>query len=152
MEREREGKGEGEERGVLGIVLGSTGMRTTTTMGTNVRIATVSCERVRAARKGRRTRTSQADPRGDGRPRPKRDAAIAAGWSGLSTAPWTADQVAGMAVGVGLVALAAAAWKADRWVAQEQRKQLGLCPRCGGVGCEACRNETVVQETHQDVP
>ena len=59
----------------------------------------------------------------------------------LYTAPWTLDQIAGMVVGVGLVALAALAWKVDKLVAREQRKELGLCPNCGGIGCEQCRSE-----------
>ncbi|KAI8471819.1 MAG: hypothetical protein J3K34DRAFT_467850 [Monoraphidium minutum] len=46
---------------------------------------------------------------------------------------WTLDQIAGLVFGGVLLAFWAAAPQVDTWVATRQRRQLGLCERCGGV-------------------
>ncbi|KAK9805226.1 hypothetical protein WJX72_007110 [[Myrmecia] bisecta] len=46
---------------------------------------------------------------------------------------WTLDQIAGLVFGALMLASAAFAAQADALVAQSQRKELGLCPACGGV-------------------
>ena len=52
----------------------------------------------------------------------------------LDTAPeWTLDQIAGLVFGGFLVALYFSSKLIDDYVAVSQRRQLGLCEKCGGL-------------------
>ncbi|XRB00422.1 hypothetical protein NFJ02_09g141220 [Pycnococcus provasolii] len=51
---------------------------------------------------------------------------------------WDANEIAGLIFGASLVLLAAASPFFDDVVAREQRRELGLCEVCGGLGCDAC--------------
>lgn len=67
-----------------------------------------------------------------------------------SSLPWTTDQIAGMFVGFGLLALAMTANRADEIVAKMQRESLGICVSCGGIGCEACSNKEMGSNEEED--
>ncbi len=47
---------------------------------------------------------------------------------------WTANELVGLACGAALLATTAGVARVDGFVARSQRRQLGLCPECGGVG------------------
>ena len=66
------------------------------------------------------------------RPAPKRRAL------GLQLDAWDANEIAGLAFGTALVMLALASPLFDDAVARDQRRDLGLCEACGGIGCDAC--------------
>jgi len=51
---------------------------------------------------------------------------------------WDANEIAGLIFGASLVLLAAASPFFDDVVAREQRRELGLCEVCGGLGCDTC--------------
>jgi len=54
----------------------------------------------------------------------------------------TSSEVAGFCVGGFLVAVALAVPKVDTFIANSQRRSLGLCERCGGlkvVSCSKCK-------------
>lgn len=52
----------------------------------------------------------------------------------LDTAPdWTLDQIAGLVFGGFLVALYFSSKFIDEYVAVSQRRQLGICEKCGGL-------------------
>ena len=52
----------------------------------------------------------------------------------LDSAPeWTLDQAAGLVFGFGLVALYFSSKLIDDYVAISQRRQLGICEKCGGL-------------------
>lgn len=54
--------------------------------------------------------------------------------SALDAAPeWTLDQIAGLVFGGFLVALYFSSRFIDEYVAVSQRRQLGICEKCGGV-------------------
>uniref|UniRef100_A0A061R9C7 Uncharacterized protein n=1 Tax=Tetraselmis sp. GSL018 TaxID=582737 RepID=A0A061R9C7_9CHLO len=61
--------------------------------------------------------------------------------SGLFYLPsWTSDQLAGLAFGVLMVAAFYLTRNFDEWVAVQQREELGLCAKCGGLNDpEECR-------------
>lgn len=68
-----------------------------------------------------------------------------------SSLPWTMDQIAGMFVGIGLIALAMTANRADEMVAKSQRLGLGICIECGGIGCESCSKRGMESILEEDV-
>ena len=47
---------------------------------------------------------------------------------------WTTNELVGLACGAALLATTAGVARVDGFVARSQRRQLGLCPECGGVG------------------
>ena len=51
---------------------------------------------------------------------------------------WDANEIAGLIFGASLVLLAAVSPFFDDVVAREQRRELGLCEVCGGLGCDTC--------------
>jgi hypothetical protein len=52
----------------------------------------------------------------------------------LDTAPdWTLDQIAGLVFGGFLVALYFSSKFIDEYIAVSQRRQLGICEKCGGL-------------------
>ena len=54
--------------------------------------------------------------------------------SALDAAPeWTLDQIAGLVFGGFLVALYFSSKFIDEYVAVSQRRQLGICEKCGGM-------------------
>eukprot|EP00271_Cylindrocystis_brebissonii_P014696 TRINITY_DN36161_c0_g1_i1.p1 TRINITY_DN36161_c0_g1~~TRINITY_DN36161_c0_g1_i1.p1 ORF type:complete len:145 (+),score=9.34 TRINITY_DN36161_c0_g1_i1:431-865(+) len=62
----------------------------------------------------------------------------------IGLAPFTPNEIAGLAFGTGLLALAWSAPKFDNYVAVSQRRALGLCEQCGGVKklpCRACKGQ-----------
>ena len=62
--------------------------------------------------------------------------------SGLFYLPtWTADQIAGLLFGALMLASFLLAQSFDAWVAREQREELGICSRCGGVNDPAACQE-----------
>ncbi|GAX78515.1 hypothetical protein CEUSTIGMA_g5955.t1 [Chlamydomonas eustigma] len=65
---------------------------------------------------------------------------LAAG--GMDTMPvWTLDQIAGLAFGGLMVLFLTSANQVDVVVAKAQRRQLGICERCGGVNEPGSCNE-----------
>jgi hypothetical protein len=53
---------------------------------------------------------------------------------------WTLDQVAGLVFAALLVAFYVSSTQVDVFVARAQRRQLGLCERCGGLNdAGSCR-------------
>lgn len=55
---------------------------------------------------------------------------------------WTPDQLAGLAFGAFMVACFIGTRRFDEWVAAQQREELGLCARCGGLNDPgACKQE-----------
>eukprot|EP00951_Prasinocladus_malaysianus_P009432 scaffold68895_cov35-Prasinocladus_malaysianus.AAC.1 len=46
---------------------------------------------------------------------------------------WTPDQLAGLAFGAFMLACFYLTRNFDEWIAQQQREELGLCPKCGGI-------------------
>lgn len=64
----------------------------------------------------------------------------------LGFAPFTVNETAGMFVGAAIIAAAVNAPKLDAYIARIQRRDLGLCPDCGGLGrkpCGSCRGRGV---------
>ena len=52
----------------------------------------------------------------------------------MDTMPtWTLDQIVGLVFGGLMLAFLLGSNQVDVWVARQQRRQLGLCERCGGV-------------------
>ena len=54
---------------------------------------------------------------------------------------WTSDQIQGMIFFIFLIVAYTQAGVVDTWVAQQERKQNGLCPMCGGVYAEGSRED-----------
>mmetsp|Transcript_31682 Transcript_31682/g.81177 ORF Transcript_31682/g.81177 Transcript_31682/m.81177 type:complete len:153 (+) Transcript_31682:65-523(+) len=46
---------------------------------------------------------------------------------------WTGDQLAGLAFGAFMAACFLSTARFDEWVATQQREEMGLCSRCGGL-------------------
>ncbi len=65
---------------------------------------------------------------------PTSPAQLLHGLAALDSAPeWTLDQIAGLVFGGLLVALYFSSKFIDDYAAASQRKQLGLCEKCGGL-------------------
>jgi hypothetical protein len=60
----------------------------------------------------------------------------------LDTAPdWTLDQIAGLVFGGFLVALYFSSKFIDEYIAVSQRRQLGICEKCGGLNDKSTCSE-----------
>ncbi|CAI7742525.1 unnamed protein product [Closterium sp. NIES-54] len=61
--------------------------------------------------------------------------------------PFTESEIAGLVFGAAILACAASAPRVDEWFARAQRRDLGVCEGCGGVGylpCKACSKQANV--------
>lgn len=55
--------------------------------------------------------------------------------------PWTLDQIVGLAFGGLMVVFYYSSQLVDAYVARSQRRALGICEECGGIGCPFCEVE-----------
>jgi len=68
------------------------------------------------------------------------------------TPVWTPDQIAGLIFGAFMIAVVASGGKVDEAIARSQRRQLGLCERCGGVNEPGSCPEAGCPLRDKDVP